>query len=199
MKIDQWTDNLRSLMAPRFVCDDQTERTKRLQCLAGDSFSARVLTVRRAHGEGAGFRTILVAHADELKNAGAALHWAANVRDALPEPSAADLYLFLEVATASLDDCLRVEADDQYCRKYVKRPGESTEEFLARTFLASPVPPKRVGEMADPLSASLHQTAKMHHGFSVDQQHHWRRVLLSGANGSDLAARLLGYPPGEEV
>lgn len=199
MSIDQWTANLLSQMAPRFVRDDQTELMNQLQLLAGDLFSARVLTVRRTLPKGSGFRTILVAHSANLKNAGTVLHWAANVRDALPEPSAADLYLFLEVKNASQEDCLRLEADDQYCRKYVKRPGESAEEFVARTFLAAPVRPQQLGEMADPLSVSLHRAAQNHDWFTVEQQQYWRQILLSGGNSSDLAALLLGYQSGDEI
>ena len=155
--------------------------------------------VRRGGWEHGGFRTILVAHADSLHASAAALHWAADVRDALPEPATADIYLFLEIASASLEDCLRLEADDQYCRKYVRRPEESGEEFLKRTFLAAPVPPRRVGEMADPLSASLLQTANVHGWFSPEEQKHWRQALMSGVTGAELAARILRNASGVDA
>lgn len=141
MQIDQWIASWRDLVNPRFVFCDPTSRSAHLERLAGEGFSGRVLMVRRGGWEHGGFRTVLVAHADSLHASAAALHWAADVRDALPEPATADIYLFLEIASASLEDCLRLEADDQYCRKYVRRPEESGEEFLKRTFLAAPVPP----------------------------------------------------------
>lgn len=199
MKIDHWIESWRKLVNLRFVFCEATDQSTQLERLTGEGFSSRVLIVRRA-GEGAkGFRTILVAHADSLQTAGAVLHWAADVRDALPEPATADIYLFMEIESASLDDCLRLEADDQYCRKYVKRPNESGEEFLKRTFLAPPVSSQRVGEMADPLSASLMQTSEAHSWFSPEQQMHWRQSLMSGATGQELAVRILENTPGADA
>jgi hypothetical protein len=199
MQIDHWIANWREFVNPRFVFCEPTERSAYLESLAGEGFSRRVLMARRTSSEHGGFRTILVAHADSLHASGAALHWTADVRDALPEPATADIYLFLEIASASLDDCLRLEADDQYCRKYVKRPNESGEEFLKRTFLAAPVAPRRVGEMADPLSASLMQAAKVHSWFSSEEQMHWRQALMSGVTGQELAARILENASGADA
>ncbi|WP_343665036.1 ABC-three component system middle component 1 [Paraburkholderia tropica] len=191
MQIDHWIASWREFVNPRFVFCEPTEQSASLERLAGEGFSARVLIARRTNGERVGFRTILVAQADSLHASGAALHWTADVRDALPEPATSDIYLFLDVASASLDDCLRLESDDQYCRKYVRRPSESGEEFLKRTFLAAPVYPRRVGDMADPLSASLMQAAKVHSWFSPEEQMHWRQALMSGVTGQELAARIL--------
>ncbi len=199
MQIDRWIASWRDLVNPRFVFCEPTDRSAHLESIAGEGLSGRVLMVRRASGEHGGFRTILVAYADTLHASGAALHWAADVRDALPEPATADIYLFLEIASASLEDCLRLEADDQYCRKYVRRPEESGEEFLKRTFLAAPVASRRMGEMADPLSASLLETAKVHTWFSPEQQTHWRQALMSGVTGPELAARILRNASGADA
>lgn len=190
MTLDLWIEKLRNLMGSRFVCDPSSELTTGLRRLAGEGFAAEVLLVRRASAKPVGFRTVLLASAESLKASAGALHWAASVRDALPEPAASDLYLFLDVTTVSLEDCLRLEADDLYCRKYVKRPGESDEAFVKRTFLATPVSARRAGDMADPLSASLLETAKSHEWFSHEHQQRWRDEMLSGANAPDLATRL---------
>jgi hypothetical protein len=191
MPIDHWITSWRELVNPSFVFCEPTEQSAYLESLAGEGFSGRVLIVRRTGAQNGGYRTILVAHAESLHASGAALHWTADVRDALPEPATADIYLFLEIESASVEDCLRLEADDQYCRKYVKRPQESDGEFLNRTFLAAPVAPRRVGEMADPLSASLLETAKVHSWFSPEEQTHWRQALMSGLTGPELAALIL--------
>ncbi|WP_131367723.1 hypothetical protein [Comamonas thiooxydans] len=199
MQIDHWIASWRDLVNPRFVFCEPTEQSAYLESLAGDEFSCNVLMFRRIGGEHGGFRTVLVAHADSLQASGSALHWAADVRDALPEPATADVYLFLEIESATLEDCLRLEADDQYCRKFVRRPGESGEEFLARTFLAPPVDPRRVGDMADPLSASLLQTAEVHSWFSSEEQARWRQALMSGATGQELAIRILQNASGVDA
>lgn len=199
MQIDQWIASWRVFMNPRFEFYEPTDESTYLESLAAEGFSARVLIARRTCRGNGGRRTILVANADSLNTAGAALHWTAAVRDVLPEPATADIYLFLEIESASLDDCLRLEADDQYCRKYVKRPDESGELFLSRTFLAAPVAPRRVGEMADPLSASLLQTAKLHSWFSPKEQRHWRQALMSGAAGQELAVRILDNASGADA
>lgn len=191
MQIENWIASWREFINPSFEFCNPTEQSAALESIAGEGFFARVLMVRRAHGNHYGYRTILVVYADSIQASGAALHWAADVRDTLPEPATADIYLFMEIASASLDDCLRLEADDQYCRKYVRRPYESGEEFLKRTFLAAPVVLSRIGDMADPLSASLMQTATLHKWFSPEKQQSWRHALMSGSTGQDLAALIL--------
>lgn len=199
MQIEHWIASWRDFANPRFKFCEPTRQSADLEKLAGEEFLARVLLVRRTGIEYGGFRTILVAHAETLHASGSALRWAADVRDVLAEPATADIYLFLEIASASLDDCLRLEADDQYCRKYVKRPNESGEVFLRRTFLAAPVAPRRVGDMADPLSASLVQAAKLHSWFSPEEQAHWRQALMSGVTGQELAAQILENVSGEDA
>lgn len=153
--------------------------------------SAQVLRVHRVGEEKTGYRTILVAQVDTLVQASVVLHWCAKVRDALPEPATADVYLFLNIKSATIEDCVRIESDDQYCRKQVLRPGESNVEFLARTFLAAPIGTDDQGELADPVLASLIEVAKTHPWFSTEEQMRWHKVLLSGATGAELAEQLL--------
>lgn len=198
MQIENWITSWKDFVSPRFVFCEPPEKLSSLSRIAGNDFSSRVLFVRRAGGNYSGYRTILVTHSDTLQASGAALHWAASVRDILPEPATADIYLFMHIEMASMDDCLRLEADDQYCRKYVKRPDENGEEFLKRTFLAAPVDPRRMGEMSDPLSASLSQTAKVHGWFSPEEQKHWRQSLMSGVTGQELAALILNNSYGAD-
>jgi len=153
--------------------------------------AAQVLTVCRAGMKRAGFRTVLLAQVETLQEAAAALLWCANVRDVLAEPATADLYLFLKIKDATLEDCLRLEADDQYCRKHVERPGESSEDFINRTFLGASITPERGGALVDPVLASLADAANTHDWFSGPEQERWRQALLSGVTGSDLAERII--------
>ncbi|MRT24898.1 hypothetical protein GJV14_13200 [Enterobacteriaceae bacterium RIT697] len=199
MQIEKWIASWREFINPSFEICKPNDTSAALESIADEGFDARVLFVRRAISAHPGYRTILAVYADSIQASGAALHWAADVRDALPEPATADIYLFMEIASASLDDCLRLEADDQYCRKYVRRPSESGEEFLKRTFLATPVAHRRMGDMADPLSASLMQTAIVHEWFSPEIQKRWRKALLSGSSGQELAALILDNNPGAKT
>lgn len=199
MQIENWIASWREFINPSFEVCNPTEQSAALESIAGEGFYSRVLLVRRVRGNNCGYRTVLVVYADSIHASGMALHWAAEVRDALPEPATADIYLFMEIASASLDDCLRLEADDQYCRKYVRRPCESGEQFLNRTFLAAPVVLARMGDMADPLSASLMQTAVVHEWFSPEKQQSWRKALMSGSTGQELAVLILDNNSGTKI
>lgn len=192
MKTNQWVDELKTLIPSHFKVIEESNSTQ-IKQLIPQQVSGDVILLRRVNSRALGYRTILVACVDSIHIVSDALYWAANVRDSLPEPCTADLYLFLEIKNISIDECNRIEADDQYCRKFIKKPDETTVDFIQRTFLVLPLRQKNKFEVKDPISVALQQTAKQYPAFVLEEQEYWYQELLSNKKGEELAEKLLGY------
>jgi len=149
-------------------------------------------------GSVAGWRTILLAEVQFTSEAIQALYsWAADVREQLPEPETADLYMFLLINGIPDEEAARIETDDRFCRKVVQRGSESFADLLDRTFLALISHDAGAGAIGDPLQAALTGLAD-EHPWTQGHIDVWREMLLSGKTGADLARALASVvKPGE--
>lgn len=146
--------------------------------------SSEILRLKRSRIDKAGWRTVLLI---ELPSSAvqAAHHWAADVRDVLPEPETSDLYMFLVISDVTNDEATRIETDERFCRKIVARQSEAVMDFLDRTFLAALDPPGDVETLSDPLISALN---------SLSAAHPWtgphitalKAELLSNTSGADV-------------
>lgn len=153
--------------------------------------------LRRLAQNRAGWRTVLIAVLDNLEDYPLAALWAANVRDALQEPETADLYLIISIPSLSPDVCTNIEANEHFCRKYVFRPGEDPMQLIDRTFLSVISPRTELFKQSEPLSVALAQTGSRHAWLQERAQNSWRKALLSGQSGRDLAEYMLCEVPAE--
>lgn len=192
MNTEKWVNELTDLIPSHYevIHELQAEKFKQL---APQNFEVDVILLRRLKSQASGYRTILIACAENMEDVRGILYWAANVRDNLLEPCTADLYLFLSIKNISIDECNRIEADDQYCRKFIKKPEETTEDFINRTFLVLPLPQNKIMTVNDPITVALHHTAKEYPNFTVTEQEYWYQELLSNKRGEELAEQILGY------
>lgn len=156
------------------------------------------MQLKRVSQEAAGWRTVLIAALpyDVAKIQGA-FRWAADVRDMLPEPQTADLYMFMLIEGVASEDAARLETDDRFCRKVVVREGEDAGSFLDRSFLATLSIPGSSDSISDPLSASL-SALVLAHTWVKPHRDEWRELLLSGKSGSEIAEALQVSAFGEE-
>lgn len=144
----------------------------------------------RRTGSTVGWRTILIASlAFNSESVQSALRWAAEVREQLPEPETADLYMFLLIKDIPNEEAARIETDDRFCRKVVLRPAETESELLDRTFLATLTPDGETGTIGDPLQTALATLADKY-PWTGAHLPAWHELLLSGKSGSDLAQAL---------
>ncbi|HDS1743923.1 MULTISPECIES: ABC-three component system middle component 1 [Pseudomonas] len=158
----------------------------------------QTIQLKRVNQQGAGWRTVLIAAFPfELANIQGAFRWAADVRDMLPEPQTADLYMFLLIADVDTEDAARLETDDRFCRKVVAREQESVSSFLDRSFLASLAPAGSSDGITDPLLAAL-ESLKKAHSWVEPHLSEWHGLLLSGRAGADIADALKRVTYGEE-
>lgn len=143
-----------------------------------DIFPRSVVTLKKLTAKSGGNKTILLAYFSSPDLIGLGAKWAANVRDALPEPEASDLYLFLSVNGLSEGECSRLEADEQFCRKYVLRPSETNSNLVLRTFLG----PLEVGvddfNVADPVVSAMRLTEKQHEWLNSPIQEYWKELFI---------------------
>lgn len=154
-----------------------------------DPSKAGVCRLQRV-GSSSGWRTILVATLDFTSEAvQSAVRWAASVRDQLPEPETADLYMFLMIDDIPSEEAARIETDDRFCRKVVLRSDEQANDLLDRTFLAALTPDGQTGNIGDPLHTALASLAAKH-PWTGNHLLAWRELLLSGKTGSELAQAL---------
>jgi hypothetical protein len=154
------------------------------------------LRLKRSSIDGAGWRTVLLI---ELPSASvqAAHQWAADVRDVLPEPETADLYMFLMISNITNDEAARIETDDRFCRKVVVRESEEAMDFLDRTFLAALDPAGDSETLSDPLVSALTALSTAHPWTSphiID----WKEQLLSTNTGADVVRTLNASLSGSE-
>jgi len=156
------------------------------------------IQLKRVNQQGAGWRTVLIAAFPfELANIQGAFRWAADVRDMLPEPQTADLYMFLLIEDVDSEDAARLETDDRFCRKVVAREQESVSSFLDRSFLASLAPAGSSDGITDPLLAAL-ESLKKAHSWVEPHLPEWHGLLLSGRAGADIADALKRVTYGDE-
>ena len=165
-RYDVCTRDVTELMLPEVECD------------------SHVVRLKRSHMERAGWRTVLLIELP-LTALQAANQWAADVRDVLPEPETADLYMFLMINGIAKDDAARIETDDRFCRKVVVRESEAAGDFLNRTFLAALDPAGDVETLSDPLVSALN-TLSNAHPWSAPHIAAWRAQLLTNQNGADV-------------
>lgn len=150
----------------------------------------QTIQLKRLNRKGAGWRTVLIAAFPfELANIQGAFQWAAGVRDMLPEPQTADLYLFLLIEGIASENAARLESDDRFCRKVVARDQEDVRSLLDRSFLASLAPAGSSDGITDPLLAAL-ESLKNAHSWVEPHLAEWHGLLLSGMAGADIADAL---------
>ncbi|RVU51115.1 hypothetical protein DT385_03620 [Pseudomonas syringae] len=156
------------------------------------------MQLKRVNQEGAGWRTVLIAALPyDVSKIQGAFRWAADVRDMLPEPQTADLYMFMLIEGVASEDAARLETDDRFCRKVVVREGEDAGSFLDRSFLATLSIPGSSDSISDPLSASL-SALVLAHTWVKPHRDEWRELLLSGKSGGEIAEALRVSAFGEE-
>lgn len=185
-----WLGELITMIPSHYVQSNVNDYSSVINEAIPKSFSGGVLLLKRVEARCESFKTVLIASVDSVEESGDVLHWAANVRDMTPEPNSSDIYLFLNIKSASIEDSNRIEADELYCRKYVIRPHESSQDFLSRTFLALPMSISDIKELSDPISISLSRASEKHQWFSHEEQKVWRDILLSHDSAQDIIDEL---------
>lgn len=195
MKIQEIEAQVRIRAQNRFVISVDEFLASLAEPSLADVFA---LKLRRADMPNSRGRTILLAVINEPEEWKTVSRWTAQVRDVLPEPETSDLYLILLAEGFSSHNCSRIEADEQFCRKYVTTSLEEIPSLLDRTFLA-PLSVNGTGDgIVDPVTAAFQSTQAKHAWLTNALQEHWLRTFLSEKAGKDLVPEIIeSREPGE--
>lgn len=192
----------------RFSSDTQSSEVEKLSELASSELqNFGAIFLKRTSNNSAGKRTLLLAVLPDSDALPSAIRWAAEVRSSLPEPETADLFLFLQILNITDDIAAQVEADEQFCRKYVIRPNETIASMLDRSFLAPVYSPPTMADsstapitaLSDPLAKAFSETAQNHSWFDIENQQLWRSTLLSGEAGAEIVEHLVTFSGPNEI
>lgn len=116
----------------------------------------------------------------------------AMIKESLRENENTDLYLFLALPErVSQEECIRIEATEQLCRKYVLMPDEGIFDFFERTFLASMLIEKVSINGKEPIEVALTKTRIKYDWMSNKIQKEWRETFLE-YSGMELVEKLVG-------
>lgn len=150
------------------------------------------LKVRRSTKPESSGRTILLAAIDKIEDWLLVARWTAQVRDMLPEPETSDLYLILLGEGFSPHNRSRLEADEQFCRKYVASSIEEMPQLLDRTFLTSLSTSETGSTIIDPVTSAF-QAIQIKHSWLTDSlREQWLKTFLSDKAGKDLVPDIIG-------
>jgi hypothetical protein len=171
---------------------DDAEIQSWLDGYSVDGADCAVLRLKRLSNLTNYWKTIAIALVPEPAGLQESFSWIAAIKDELLDPESSDLY-FIGAITAgevSMDFCTSIETKEQFCRKYILRPGEQIADLMNRTFLSSFAEHTLETEIVDPLNTAIQQTGARFAHFSADRQVHWREALLSGETGAALVDAL---------
>lgn len=116
----------------------------------------------------------------------------AMIKESLRENENTDLYLFLALPErVSQEECIRIEATEQLCRKYVLMPDEGIFDFFERTFLASMLIEKVSINGKEPIEVALTKTRIKYDWMSNKIPKEWRETFLE-YSGMELVEKLVG-------
>lgn len=193
MTFDQFTAQINDNIESRFLTEDGNDLKSKMAHLAAENIHNRqVLRFRRqsvVETTDKHWKTLLIAGLESDSDLRDTLQWAALCKELLLDPETADLYLFIMWTgdnKVSIEECLRIEASEDFCRKFVLRPDESNESFIERTFIAKFNIPTQVDLGQDPLISAFSGLEERFTWFTDDVKALWREAFSSGNSSFDL-------------
>lgn len=198
MKFDKIKSKIKNLIKDRYFFDDNVEFIEELMSLSADNLKNKdILRIKRINVKVNNWKTllfieILSLNEDEIKaELKSALSWVAIVKEKLLGPENTDLYLFLAFnRDISVEECLRIESTEQFCRKYVLLPKEDILDFIDRTFLQTFKSSEGTAESADPIVKAFSSTLAEFSWLTPEIQTKWNKAF-SELSGSELLEGLL--------
>ncbi len=198
MKFDGIKIKICDMIDDRYMFDDNVEFIEELLSFSAENLKHKeIIRIKRLSTEVNSWKTLIFIEiaADseseiktELKNA---LSWVAAVKENLLGPESTDLYLFLAFNyDIGVEECLRIESTEQFCRKYVLLQNEEISDFVNRTFLQKLLSSEDTAQGTDPLERAFSNTLAQFSWFTPELQKRWKKSF-SELSGSELFDELL--------
>lgn len=192
---DEIIQNLLTSVSNRYlVQSDNSEDIYWKSLFPGEKGNVSFLRLKRKSSDAASWKTLLFVFEVDQQIVPQSFSWAASVKEELLNNESSDLYLFLIPKLSDkmlIENCIYIESNDQFCRKYVMRPDETFIDLINRTFLYQSEMNNQINEISDPLIAALEKTGNNLTTFTLERQITWKNILLSGKQGVDTAEALI--------
>lgn len=201
MTFEQFVAHINASTENRFVIEDQSDIKNEMLSVAPENITNKlILRFCRQLSSGLlnhNMKTLFVVNIspDIFKDS---LQWVALSKEVLLDPETADVYLFImwkEETSPSIEECLRIEASEDFCRKFVLRPFETIESFIERTFLKKIDAPLPLDLGQDPLISAFSGLEDQFTWFDESEKTRWKEVFNTGTSGSDLFDALMTNKP----
>lgn len=196
MTFDQFVFYLNNQIEARFSLKSQGTIEDEMIELASENLKNKKLLrfFRTKETPQQHLKTLLAVCIDSQIHLKEALQWAALCKELLLDPETADIYLVImwsEEIQPSIEDCLRIEASEDFCRKYVLRPNETKESFIERTFITKIDAPTPLDLGQDPLLSTFSTLEQEFTWFNDEEKVKWRNAFSSGTSSFDLFNTLI--------
>jgi len=197
MTFEEFVAHINKSIEARFIVEDQSDIRTEIFILAPENIIDKQV-LRFCRQQPADLlphymKTLLMVNISQ-NNLKDVLQWVALSKEVLLDPETADIYLFImwkgEI-TPSIEECLRIEANEDFCRKFVLRPNETNQSFVERTFITKVDAPSPLDLGQDPLIASFSVLEQEFTWFNNDEKIKWREAFSSGASSFDLFNTLI--------
>lgn len=193
MKLNELSLYIDELIKDRFVKEENQSKTTEFLDLDEYDLSKKVIRLKRSFKTNLLFyRTLLLVEINDVSFLKEALKWTSAVKNSLTDPETSDLYLIIVSSNNiySVDDSMRIEATEQFCKKYVQRDEESSEYLMERTYLSKLSFGGGNSIQGDPLKRVLQNTNSEHAWFDAKKQKLWKEAFTSEDNGNELLDKI---------
>jgi len=189
MKLNDIINYIDEVVQNRFVKDENTDKSDYLLDLDGNNLTKSIIRLKRIHHPKLYFyRTFLFVELNEMDSLKEVLQWTAAVKNTLTDPETSDLYLIIvsEDNIFSDSESMRIEATEQFCKKYVQRESEKPADLIKRTNLVMISTLSGEVIQTDPVDNALQKTRESQTWFDSSIQHKWRIAFESEESGNEL-------------
>ena len=193
MKINELYTLIDEAIGKRFIKEEANALTEQLFSLVENIDVKNLIRIKRTNKESLlTWKTILLVQLEDKESLKDALQWTAAVKNALIDPETSDLYLVLisENNIFSIDDSMRIEATEQFCKKYVQRMDETPQCLIKRTFLSNFSINISDAIRIDPVDNALFETGQKFDWFNESIQAIWKKAFFSIETGNELLDRI---------
>lgn len=189
MKLNDILTYIDELVHNRFVKDESIDKSNQLLQLDGNSLTKSIMRLKRKNRTNLNFyRTFLLVEINESQHLSEVLQWTAAVKSSLTDPETSDLYLIVvsekNIFTGS--ESMRIEATEQFCKKYIQREDELPADLIKRTNLAMINTLSGDVIKTDPVDYALLKTGEDQVWFDLSIQKNWKIAFESEKSGNEL-------------
>lgn len=196
MTFDQFVFYINHQIEARFSIRSQSTIENEMIEVASENLKNKKLLrfFRPLQSSESHLKTLLIVGIDSQNHLKDVLQWAALCKELLLDPETADIYLAImwaEEIQPSIEECLRIEASEDFCRKYVLRPNETKESFVERTFITKVDAPTPLDLGQDPLISAFSVLEQEFTWFDDEEKAKWRDAFSSGSSSFELFNALI--------